>query len=90
MGGRKDPDKSVFAQCPFCPLGKPEERAVIHEREQRAPPIGFEHHGARYEDRFYCGLGAVGRECVIPKIVTLSYNGDALAREVADSNPRIG
>jgi hypothetical protein len=62
--------------CLFCNFqgcaGKKEVVCVITEHP---PLLGYENRGPRSEIRYECGLGDIGKNCVIPKIYQLASNG---------------
>ncbi len=82
---------SSVGKCLFCPLADDAEKREILRATRTEPAyIGFEHKGPRIIVIHQCGLGEIGKDCVLPKLYQLSYEGARTADYVSQQNPRVG
>ncbi|MEK6898465.1 MAG: hypothetical protein AABW79_00015 [Nanoarchaeota archaeon] len=80
--------EKIFGKCVFCNLGDAEKRNVVEKTFVVPPMLGYEDRGSSNRMEYSCGLGDIGKDCVIPRIVQMSYEGVQLGSQ--DSPRRIG
>lgn len=67
--------EKIFGKCVFCNLGDAEKRNVVETVIEVPPMMGYEERGSSKTSRYSCGLGDIGKDCAIPRIIQMSYNG---------------
>ncbi len=83
-------ENRLIGECIFCPIGEEDKRGVVQTQRESAPHIGFEDRGPITIIEYKCALGEAGKECIIPKIYQLAYEGTQIGREGDSRSMRIG